>query len=256
MNVLQRALQNLHGLDGLDCRAYGHLIQQCTVRCLSLNNAHVDTLKLFSAKVSSCSDQAFPKFTVTCVLKALGALLPGSKLAKEVHCFVLRLGFDSDVFVVNSLITYYSRCDESNDLMLGMEVHQFLNENQIETDVFLCNTRCGSLDYAQELCGEMSEKDEVTYGSLVSGKLFYQLKSGCLSMRSRICSLEFNHCEDHNAVAGQESHLRQQERQPLAEEQARASALTSVKQELEEKLAAMSRKASGTKTIQMYISTP
>lgn len=40
--------------------------------------------------------------------------------------------------------------------------------------------------------------------------------------------------------------LRQQERQQLAEEQARASTLTSEKQELEEKLAAMSRKSSGT----------
>ncbi|KAM1292543.1 hypothetical protein ACFX2I_019487 [Malus domestica] len=229
MNVLQRALQNLHGLDGLDCRAYGHLIQQCTVRCLvgpakqlhvrlvlfsvTPGNFLASKLINFHSKTSNLNharkelDQiphrnafswnamliAFPKFTVTCVLKALGALLPGSKLAKEVHCFVLRLGFDSDVFVVNSLITYYSRCDEgdvefrhvgltlisflqaclqSNDLMLGMEVHQFLNENQIETDVFLCNTRCGSLDYAQELCAEMSEKDEVTYGSLVSGTCF------------------------------------------------------------------------------------
>ncbi|RXI04313.1 hypothetical protein DVH24_038587 [Malus domestica] len=42
----------------------------------------------------------------------------------------------------------------------------------------------------------------------------------------------------------QESHLRQQEPQQLAEEQAGASMLTSEKQELEEKLAAMSRKAS------------
>ncbi|CAB4282379.1 unnamed protein product [Prunus armeniaca] len=41
-----------------------------------------------------------------------------------------------------------------------------------------------------------------------------------------------------------ESQLRQQERQQLAEEQARASTLTSEKQELEEKLAAISRKAS------------
>ncbi|XP_070674340.1 uncharacterized protein [Malus domestica] len=46
----------------------------------------------------------------------------------------------------------------------------------------------------------------------------------------------------------QESHLRQQEPQQLAEEQAGASMLTSEKQELEEKLAAMSRKASGTKS--------
>ncbi|KAB2630759.1 pentatricopeptide repeat-containing protein [Pyrus ussuriensis x Pyrus communis] len=210
----------------------------------SINNMHADTLKWFSAMVSSCSDQAKPdNFTVTCVLKALGVLLSGSKLAKEVHCFVLRSGFDSDVFVVNSLITYYSRCDEvglaralfdriperdivswnsmiagysqagyydeckelyrmmlglekfkpvgltvvstlqaclqSNDLMLGMEVHQFVIENQIEMDVLLCNAliglyaRCGSLDYAQELFDEMSEKDEVTYGSLVSGYMFH-----------------------------------------------------------------------------------
>ncbi|KAM2668540.1 hypothetical protein EV2_020129 [Malus domestica] len=73
------------------------------------------------------------------------------------------------------MISFLQACLQSNDLMLGMEVHQFLNENQIETDVFLCNTRCGSLDYAQELCGEMSEKDEVTYGSLVSGTCFMGL---------------------------------------------------------------------------------
>ncbi|XP_004292923.1 PREDICTED: uncharacterized protein LOC101301649 [Fragaria vesca subsp. vesca] len=42
----------------------------------------------------------------------------------------------------------------------------------------------------------------------------------------------------------QESMLRQQERQQLAEEQARASILTSENQELEEKLAALSRKSS------------
>lgn len=42
--------------------------------------------------------------------------------------------------------------------------------------------------------------------------------------------------------------LRQQERQQLAEEQARASILTSENQELEEKLAALSRKSSGTRS--------
>ncbi|TQE13227.1 hypothetical protein C1H46_001311 [Malus baccata] len=56
----------------------------------SLNNVHVDTLKLFSAMVSSCSEP--DNFTVTCVLKALGALLSGSKLAKEVHCLFCVVG--------------------------------------------------------------------------------------------------------------------------------------------------------------------
>lgn len=43
----------------------------------------------------------------------------------------------------------------------------------------------------------------------------------------------------------QESSLRQQERQQLAEEQARVSALKSEKQELEERLTAMSKRSSG-----------
>ncbi|TQE13226.1 hypothetical protein C1H46_001310 [Malus baccata] len=48
-------------------------------------------------------------------------------------------------------------------------------------DVLHCNAliglyaRCGSLDYAQELFDEMSEKDEVTYGSLASGYMFHSL---------------------------------------------------------------------------------
>lgn len=45
----------------------------------------------------------------------------------------------------------------------------------------------------------------------------------------------------------QESQLRQQERQQLSEEQARASVLISEKQGLEEKLAAISQRVTGEK---------
>ncbi|KAM1690880.1 hypothetical protein ACFXTI_032433 [Malus domestica] len=146
----------------------------------SLNNVHVDTLKLFSAMVSSCSDQAKPNFTVTCVLKALGALLSCSKLAKdeckELYREMISLGKFRPVGL--TVVSVLHACSQSNDLMLGVEVHQFVNENQNEMDVLLCNAlirlyaRCGSLDYAQELFDEMSEKDEVTYGSLASGYMF------------------------------------------------------------------------------------
>lgn len=210
----------------------------------SLHNLHADTLKLFASFMSSCSTDVKPdNFTVTCVLKALASLFSESRLAKEVHCFVLRRGLDSDIFVVNALLTFYSRCDEiglardlfdkmpkrdivswnsmisgysqggfyeeckalyremlgsvdmrpngvtvvsvlqacgqSRDLIFGMDVHRFVNESKIELDISLCNAiigfyaKCGSLDYALELLEEMGEKDEVSYGSLISGYMVH-----------------------------------------------------------------------------------
>jgi pentatricopeptide repeat protein len=210
----------------------------------SHQNLHFDTLKLFSTLVSSNLKDVKPDcYTISCVLKAFSSSFSDSRLAKEVHCFVLRRGLDLDLFVVNALITFYSRCDEiglartvfdrmperdivswnsmiagysqagfyqeckglyremlgsaglrpngmtivsvlqacgqSTDLILGMEVHQFVNESQIEIDVSVCNAiiglyaKCGSLDYARELFEEMDEKDEVTYGSIISGYMVH-----------------------------------------------------------------------------------
>lgn len=210
----------------------------------SLHNLHTETLKLFSSWVSSYSMDVRPdNFTITCLLKALASLFSHSRLAKEVHCFVLRRGFDSDIFVVNALLTFYSRSDElgfarvlfdrmpkrdivswnsmiagysqggfyeeskelykemsgsvdmgpngvtvvsvlqacgqSRDLILGMEVHRFVNENQVKMDISLLNAiiglyaKCGSLDYAREVFEEMTEKDEVSYGSLISGYMVH-----------------------------------------------------------------------------------
>ncbi|KAK7345628.1 hypothetical protein VNO77_16236 [Canavalia gladiata] len=206
----------------------------------SFNGMFRDVLNFFASFACSTNPNASPdNYAVTCVLKALASSLCNSKSAKEVHCFVLRRGLDSDIFVLNALITCYCRCDEigfarklfdgmterdivtwnsmiggysqsgfyeeckrlylkmlnvsglrpngvtivsvmqacgqSKDLVFGMEVHHFVNENEIEIDVSLCNAviamyaKCGSLDYARELFEEMSEKDEVTYGTIISG---------------------------------------------------------------------------------------
>ncbi|KAL2920609.1 hypothetical protein RDABS01_012100 [Bienertia sinuspersici] len=68
-------------------------------------------------------------------------------------------------------------CAQKEDLVQGMEIQKFSIENNMKMDVLVCNAiiamhaKCGSLDYARELFEEMSEKDEVTYGSLISGYL-------------------------------------------------------------------------------------
>ncbi|GAV65004.1 PPR domain-containing protein/PPR_2 domain-containing protein [Cephalotus follicularis] len=303
---IERALQNLNpNSNGLDCAAYGRILQHCTIRYLplqarqlharivlfsvtpdnflasklisvycktnlfpqarhvfnqiprrnvfsfnalligySLQNMFTDTLRLFSSLVTDPSMGLRPdNFTVTCVLKAVSGVLCDCRLAKEVHGYVLRCGFDADMFVVNGLVKCYSTCDDivmarrvfdkmperdivswnsmiagysqggfyeeckgfyremvscsrlrpdgvtvvsvlqacgqSTDLIFGMEVHRYVNESQIEMDLSLSNAliglyaKCGSLDYARELFDEMSEKDEVTYCSIISGYMVH-----------------------------------------------------------------------------------
>ncbi|KAI4349232.1 hypothetical protein L6164_009849 [Bauhinia variegata] len=208
----------------------------------SLRGVFHDALKLFSSLAFS-TDVTPDHFTVTGVLKALASSYSNSNFAKEIHCFVLRQGLDWDICVVNSLITYYSRCDklglartifdtmpnrdlvswnsmiagysqsgfygeckqlylhmldsaglspnevtlvsvlqacgQSNDLIFGIEVHRLVNEGQIKMDISLCNAligmyaKCGSLDYALELFEGMSERDGVSYSSIISGYMVY-----------------------------------------------------------------------------------
>ncbi|KAK4767641.1 hypothetical protein SAY86_015391 [Trapa natans] len=199
-----------------------------------------DTLRLFSSLLTCESGDLKPDgITVSCALKALSTLSSRSRLARDIHGFVMCRGLDFDIFVMNGLITFYSRCNElssarklfdrmpkrdivtwnsmiagysqsgyyeeckelyremlglielkpdevtavsilqacghSKDLLLGMEVHQLLVNNGVEMDMSLCNAlvgfyaKCGSLDYAMELFKDMEEKDEFTYGSVISG---------------------------------------------------------------------------------------
>ncbi|CAM8930188.1 unnamed protein product [Rhodiola kirilowii] len=206
---------------------------------------HTDVLRLFSVLGSSCYEGVrADNFTITCVLKALSSTWNELIWAKGIHCYAVRNGFDVDVFVVNALVTCYSRCHhgmglarrlfdrmqerdivswnamiagysqrgydddckeiyrqmrrfnglkpnaltlvsvlqacaQSKDLMLGMEIHQFIVDSNIEMDVSLYNAvilmyaKCGSLDYARELLNDMSEKDEITYNTVISGYMSY-----------------------------------------------------------------------------------
>nr|KYP33559.1 Pentatricopeptide repeat-containing protein At2g37310 family [Cajanus cajan] len=144
----------------------------------SFNAMFRHALNLFASLVSSTNPNpnASPdNFTISCVLKAFASSFSTPEFTKELHCLILRRGFDSDIFVLNALITCYCRCDE-----VGLARHVF--DGMSRRDIVTWNAMIGGysqrrfydeckrlLDYARELFEGMREKDEVTYGSIISG---------------------------------------------------------------------------------------
>lgn len=78
-----------------------------------------------------------------------------------------------------TILSVLQACAQSKDLLLGIQVHQFIIESEVEMDLSVCNAiiglyaKCGSLDYAQQLFDDMSEKDEITFGTIISGYMVH-----------------------------------------------------------------------------------
>ncbi|CAN1135406.1 Pentatricopeptide repeat-containing protein At2g37310 [Linum perenne] len=78
-----------------------------------------------------------------------------------------------------TVVSVLQACAQSLDLVLGMEVHRFVTDNQIQVDMEVNNVliamyaRCGRLEIAKELFQDMSDRDNVTYGSIISGYMFH-----------------------------------------------------------------------------------
>ncbi|CAN0926751.1 Pentatricopeptide repeat-containing protein At2g37310 [Linum grandiflorum] len=87
----------------------------------------------------------------------------------------------SSGFMPNALtvVSVLQACAQSSDLALGMEVHRFVCDNQIQVDREVNNAfigmyaRCGLLEFAKELFLDMSDRDNVTYGSIISGCMYH-----------------------------------------------------------------------------------
>ncbi|CAN8287384.1 unnamed protein product [Cochlearia groenlandica] len=124
---------------------------------------YYDAVSLFSSWIRSSCEAKPDSITFSCVLKALSGYddYLSVSMAREVHGFVIRNGFDSDVFVINGLITYYTKCED--------------------------------FAYARKVFDEMSVRDVVSWNSMVSGysqngsyedcKEMYKAMLGCPDLK-------------------------------------------------------------------------
>eukprot|EP01018_Ginkgo_biloba_P011244 Gb_34298 [translate_table: standard] len=176
-------------------------------------------------------------FTFPFVLKACAAL-SALQEGKEIHDDIVRAGFESDVFVGNSLVAMYAKCGsidlarhlfdkmpkrsvvswnamiagyaqnghanealslfhqmkladvipdkativsvlpacaELGDLQNGKDVHAYVIRNKFESDISVGNSlvamyaKCGSADFARQMFDKISNKDVVSWTTMIAG---------------------------------------------------------------------------------------
>ncbi|MCL7040318.1 hypothetical protein MKW94_009194 [Papaver nudicaule] len=116
------------------------------IKGLVLNHQNWDALRLFRIMMNEafcCDDYTLP--IVLQAISDLGAL----SLGREVHGYAVRAGYESNVFVISSLLDMYIECidHESLDPMreVPLKIFSQLNGNECDEFLFTSILKCCSL---------------------------------------------------------------------------------------------------------------
>ncbi|KAG1363768.1 pentatricopeptide repeat-containing protein [Cocos nucifera] len=124
-----------------------------------------DALALFARLRRS--DIAVDTFTLSFVLKACSKL-SAVPLGRAVHGLVEKLGFHSDLFLLNTVLHMYASCGE-------MDIARLLFDKMPIRDVVTWNimitqcTKVGEMDIARELFDSMPERSIRSWTALIAG---------------------------------------------------------------------------------------
>lgn len=100
----------------------------------SRNNREAEAVELYSGMLRT---GLFPdQFSLGSVIRSSSGLFDG-ELGRQVHCHVVKLGYELDLTVLNALVTMYSKTDRINDALMVFQ--------------------------------KITEKDEVSWGSMIAG---------------------------------------------------------------------------------------
>ncbi|KAK7311574.1 hypothetical protein RJT34_09808 [Clitoria ternatea] len=77
------------------------------------------------------------EFTFPCVLKACG-LLGELTVGRQVHCYVIKSGFESSCYCISALIDMYSNCNILDEAILVFD--QYLGNSSLAESLELCNS--------------------------------------------------------------------------------------------------------------------
>lgn len=171
------------------------------IRGLSSNGLNQEAINLFCIERREGVEP--DSYTFSCVLKACASLLD-VRQGRSLHQLVIQCGFESDLFVSNSLVAMYAKC---GSLESGVQVFDRMPQRDVVSwNSIVAAYALNGLDYeAAERVREMVESglkpDEATFVSVLTLSLNdestvremhgYVLRSGhepCLMIRNALVS--------------------------------------------------------------------
>eukprot|EP01018_Ginkgo_biloba_P010366 Gb_40888 [translate_table: standard] len=106
-------------------------------------------------------------FTFTSILSACAGLA-ATEWSKQLHGYITRVGFVSNVFVGSALVDTHAKCgfiDDARQLFDEMPVRDVLSWNTMITGY----AQCGNIEYARYLFGKMTERNTVSWNTMIAG---------------------------------------------------------------------------------------
>ncbi|CAK9230585.1 unnamed protein product [Sphagnum troendelagicum] len=142
------------------------------------------------------------RYTFVPVLNACASLQALAE-GRCIHKQIIQSGFESDLFVGNSLIDMYAKC-------ASMEDTWRIIQRGLEFDVFVSNSlvdmyaKCGSMEDAWRVFNKMPLHDVVTWNALIFGHV--KCGQGLIDMYAKCGSMEdawrvFNKMASHDVVS-------------------------------------------------------
>ncbi|CAN6439874.1 unnamed protein product [Victoria cruziana] len=108
-------------------------------------------------------------FTLTALFKACGSCL-GLQEGIQIHCHAVKLGFQTDAYVRNTLIDMYGKFGEMQNARLLFD--RFPERDRVSWNALLTGfVRLGDIESAETLFAEMVERDIVSWNAMMAGHL-------------------------------------------------------------------------------------
>ncbi|XXG86122.1 hypothetical protein AAC387_Pa11g1079 [Persea americana] len=127
-------------------------------------------------------------FTFTSVLSGLALVADDDRQCRPMHCAVVKFGTESNVSVLNALISVYMRCSSGSSAVLARQLFDgMLDKDELSwTTMITGYVRRGDLDAAQQLFDGMKEKFDVVWNAMISGYVHHGFTGEALEMFRRM----------------------------------------------------------------------